>query len=843
MEILNRNRKSALIAGAAMLAMGMPGAAFAQQRNFDLPAQSGTRSIPEFARQAGIQIVAPGSKLRKIRTRGLKGALDVRAALNALLQGTGLRVVADDGKTITLAASAPTAPRRSAAQASGASAGSVEAAASPSLGEDDGSASEEIVVTAQKRDERLLDVPVPVTALNTETLIRRGEVSVQDYYARVPGLNLTIGAGVQDAPVLSIRGVTTGGSGFGSNPTVSVVVDDQPYGSTSSLGGGNLVPDLDPSDLARVEVLRGPQGTLYGASSLGGLLKFVTVAPSTDAFSARFQGGLSGVKNGDTVGYNTRAAFNVPLSESIAVRASAFYRSDPGFIDDPALGIEGVNRGKAYGGRLAALFRLSSDVSLRLSAVLQKSDTDGQNAIHDLPGLQDLQQSFVLPGLGGYTRTSQIYSAILTADIGAGTLTSITGYSFNKVRGSLDRTAGLGPFMTDPAVAGVSGAAFTERFATRKFSQEVRLDTSLTDSLNVLIGGFYTDESSDFIQDIEAVDTTTFQTVAIPYHNPFSSRFTEYAGFADLTIKLSDRFDVQLGGRISHNRQSLSTSYEGALMPLFALVPSGTTLPVQNSAATAFTYLITPRFKITPDVMVYARLASGYRPGGPNANAGLLGIPTSFGADRTQNYELGAKGSIANGVLTFDLSIYHIDWSDIQLQVSDPRPPAFVYFDNGGKAHSQGAELALDLRPWRGGVINTTAAWNSAELDDNLLTGSSVGNSGDRLPFSARFSGSGSIEQTFEISEGLRASAGATISYVGKRLGTFTATPVREIYPSYTQIDLRAGLQFDRWTLDVFAKNVGDKRGILGGGLGTAQPFAYKIIQPRTIGISLAARF
>src|SRR5580704_13705937 len=197
---------------------------------------------------------------------------------------------------------------------------------------DQGTPLEEIVVTAQKREERQQDAPVPTTALGGQTLIDSNQLRLQDYYTSVPGLNLTNNGGGQS--VVAIRGLTTGA---GANPTVGIVVDDAPFGSTRSLAG-SFAPDIDPGDLARVEVLRGPQGTLYGASSLGGLIKFVTADPSTDHLSGRVQTGISDVYNGNQLGYNVRGSINVPLSDAVAVRASGFTREDPGYIDNPSLG-------------------------------------------------------------------------------------------------------------------------------------------------------------------------------------------------------------------------------------------------------------------------------------------------------------------------------------------------------------------------------------------------------------------------------------------------------------------------------------------------------------------------
>src|SRR5262249_40330211 len=155
-----------------------------------------------------------------------------------------------------------------------------------------------------------------------------------DYYTSVPGLNLTTG-GAADT-VISIRGLTTSGTTV-VNPTVGIIVDDAPFGPTNAIGHASGVPEIDPGDLARIEVLRGPQGTLYGASSMGGLVKFVTIDPSTERLSGRIQTELNYVQNSGEMSYGVHGAVNVPLTDTLAVRASGFVRGNPGYIDNPIL--------------------------------------------------------------------------------------------------------------------------------------------------------------------------------------------------------------------------------------------------------------------------------------------------------------------------------------------------------------------------------------------------------------------------------------------------------------------------------------------------------------------------
>src|SRR5579862_771947 len=231
----------------------------------------------------------------------------------------------------------------------------------------------EVVVTAQKQGEQdLKDVPIPISVLNGDQLADTSQVLLKDYVSSVPGLNLLPGTnGIQ---YLSIRGITTGIA----NPVVGFMIDDVPYGAFSNQAE---VPDIDPGDLARIEVLRGPQGTLYGDASMGGLINYVTKQPSTDGFSGRFETGTDFIQNGAGPGYNLRASANVPITDQLAIRISGFERQDPGYIDNPLLNETGVNKANAYGGKFALLWQVTPDTSVAFSALGQYTKQDGLSYI------------------------------------------------------------------------------------------------------------------------------------------------------------------------------------------------------------------------------------------------------------------------------------------------------------------------------------------------------------------------------------------------------------------------------------------------------------------------------
>jgi iron complex outermembrane recepter protein len=243
--------------------------------------------------------------------------------------------------------------------------------------------------------------------------------------------------------------------------------------------------------------------------------------------------------------------------------------------------------------------------------------------------------------------------------------------------------------------------------------------------------------------------------------------------------------------------------------------------------------------------MVYARLASGYRPGGPNQ--AIPGLPSHYEPDKTRNYEVGFKGDVLDHRLSFDASLYYIEWTNIQLQLLDPATSQ-DYYANGGRAKSQGVELSVETRPLTGLTISGWVTWDDAQLTQNLPASSTaVGSAGDTLPYSSRFSGTLSMEEQFPLAPNLSGFVGGAVNYVGARQGVFAAyydvPPERQLFPAYAKTDLRGGLHYDSWTLNLFVNNVTDRRGLLYGGLGSFDPSAFYYIQPRTVGVSMVKTF
>ncbi|HZT00656.1 MAG TPA: TonB-dependent receptor plug domain-containing protein [Steroidobacteraceae bacterium] len=686
----------------------------------------------------------------------------------------------------------------------------------------------EIIVTAEKKSEYIQTVPMSVTALGTGSLAGANLLRMQDYSSMVPALSvapMAAGSGQN----ISIRGITTGPS----NPTVGITIDDVPIGSSTSNGGGDLIPDINPLDLSQIEVLRGPQGTLYGASSMGGLIKFLTAEPSTTDDLAGVELGASAVANGAEPGYTAHGYLSMPLSATAAVRLSAFTRRDPGYIDNPVLNIKGINELYTSGGIASAMWRPLDGLSIRLDALLQKTHGLGTSGADVEPGLRDLQQND-LRGTGSNTRELQAYIAKVNANIGSASLTSVTGYNVISYSDSYDFTYIIGPYSA--LLFGTPGTFVSEDGRTDKFSQEFRLAIPIGASANWLTGLFYTHEKSPISQTLLAENPATGIIAGQWDYLTFPSTYEEYAAFTDLTLFLTHSLDVQLGARASRISQSFQETNVGPYTEFFLLRPSPDIGPDVHSTSTPVTYLVTPRLHLSRFIMAYLRLASGYRAGGPNA---VPGAPTQYQPDRTRDYEAGIKGTFLDNTLSIDTSFYYIDWSDVQLTLLTPSFQGYV--GNASHAKSQGVDISMKATPVPSLQLASWLSLNHAVVTQGFPASSTVqATSGSRLPYAPRLSGHFSLDYTHTLGERLFGHAGFEVTYTGDRLSVFTPTPLRQAFGGYTRIDLHVGLDTGPLDVNLYANNVANRRGILNGGPGSYPPYGFIYIQPRTVGLLLS---
>ena len=738
-----------------------------------------------------------------------------------------------------------------------------------------------IIVTAQKRPQVLLQVPSSVTVVGGETLDRQQARSFRDYVSLVPGFSVeSSSAGVSR---ITLRGANTGGVAS----TVAIFMDDVPFGSSTGLANGAILSgDFDPFDLNRIEVLRGPQGTLYGASSFGGVLKYVPNAPRLDHFEVRAQAGLEDTKGGG-VGYNSAGVINAPLGQKAAVRVSGFYRKDHGYIDsignnpifslpelfpgfpNPPLPIvelgrtlvaENINDRKSFGGRASFLFEPTSDVSVRLTAFAQDlnsgaGDTFEVDPLTFQPLYGGLVQSRYQPEPTHIKY--RVYNGTLDWNLGFANLFSSTAYStFSEkfqtddtfaLAGTINLLANLGFITTTGApVVRPLGVQLFQTTKTNKFSQEVRLSSPNNQTIEWLIGAFYTHEKSGINpQNLFATEfgTSTVAPDIIPIALIFlNSKYEETAGFANATWHMAPRFDLSVGGRLAHNKQRADLQIHSDVLGN----SEGTNL---RSSETVFTYSVAPRFEVNKHTSIYARVASGYRPGGPNViPAGSPpDTPRTYKADRLTNWELGLKAEAPDHHLwSAELAAYHINWKNIQLFAIVNQTGIN---ENGGKARVNGLEFAGAYRPVAGLTLAANGAYTSAKLLEDTPPASG-GLKGDPLPWVPKWSGALHGDYEFPISS-FKGFVGASVTWVGKRVTNLNerrASGGPVWIPSYTAVDLRGGVNVSRLNIEAYVHNLFNKRGLTdaAGFDGATFPngaAGVAAIRPRTIGIAATVHY
>jgi outer membrane receptor protein involved in Fe transport len=812
-------------AAAATVIFSMPLAAQAQAAtySFDIPSQDLGKALRTFGRVSRQPVSFNSGLTRGKRSAQIKGSYTVDDGLRALLGGSGLSFTR--GASGVLMVTSTTAMAAPAAQG-----GPLVAQASDSADE----ASEtDIVVTAQKKTELLKNVPASVTAVTADTMQDIGAAKLEDYVGKIPALTVSNVSMASASTQITIRGITTGPGG---NPTVGVYVDDSPFG-TSSGYGGYTIPDLDPQDLARVEVLRGPQGTLYGAGSLGGLLKYVTAAPDPSRFFGRFSVEGSTIDGGGD-GYAVRGSANIPLSDAAALRVSGYTRQDGGYVDNVLTGQKNDNRMRFYGGRASLGLQLGEDWKVRLSALYQHQRGSGPVIEYDpftyQPLYGDLKQSHPL-NADISKQAMGAYSLLIEGNLGDfATLTSATAYNHQNLNLRIDLTPVFAPVLA--AFFGIpNGGVYNPSFVKiDKITQELRLASNGDGPLSWQVGGFYTHEKTISNTSYRPIEPLTFAPITgLPELGvlDLDSKFEEKAVFGNITYQFSDAFDVTGGIRYSSNTQRSISISQGILFPPGAIE--------RTSQDNATTFLLNPRLKLGRDTLLYARFATGYRPGGPNLALG--NFPPSFGPDRVTNYEVGVKSDLLDRKLSVELSAYYIDWKKIQVQQVDAAAGA-SYITNGSSATSKGFEASASARPVSGLQLYANLAYQNAKVTQDFPAGGAVALDGDRLPLTPRWSGGAGADYRVPLTADWDVQLGADWRHVGQTLGSFPNPGLpRFVHPSYDVIGLRAGITNDRWTVMAYAKNITDDRGQTADlNLG---PTRVTVIQPRTFALSVSTNF
>ncbi|MEN5060035.1 TonB-dependent receptor [Luteimonas sp. TWI1416] len=691
-----------------------------------------------------------------------------------------------------------------------------------------------VVATAQKRSENVMEVASGVSVISEERLEAFGATRLNDFAAYVPGFQVDSG-GAPGQTAMALRGVAP----LGGGSIIGTYIDDTPIGpSTNKQRATTYALDLLPYDIQSVEVLRGPQGTLYGAGAMGGLFKYITKAADPDAIEFRAGMDVNTTSEAGDLGTGLRAAINAPIVEGrVGLRASFSRQVTPGYVDQPDLTGDDAKDSNGYSqlaSRVALTWRLTDHVNLRLQTLHQLVDADNTGQV----GLTPTTLAPLRGELDGilfrptpYRMETNYHSAILDWDLGNLDFVSATSFSETRMDETQDATLVYGvawPLLTGGAVP-AGQAQFDVFLGNRKWTQEFRLSSKADDRFEWLVGTFLTGEKHGNRQKVSPYDSNGNPLPFEAASGTLPGRYDEQALFADATYKFSPRFDVSAGVRYARNEQDFEQHTTGALY-------GGTLDLVDSIDENVFTWKLASRWHLDDRSMLYARYATGYRPGGPNVS--VTGSVPMTRSDTLGNFELGYKSHFWDRRAMLDVAVFRIDWDDIQLRET---VNGISRMGNAGSAKSQGLELAALVRATERITVGLNAAYTDSELGD--VPPASGLTSGSRMPLTPRLSWSSTIDYDFEAGPHWHGRVGGGFRFTGNRVGIGGY----EI-ESYRAVDLHAELTNLRWTARLYARNLTDERSYVSTGL-VRDVFNRDVavvgvpLQPRTVGMSIDYRF
>jgi iron complex outermembrane receptor protein len=817
----------------------------------NIPAEPLVPALKTLARERGFQVVFRSEVVGTARTQGVSGDLTTTEALDRLLSGTGLTYRYLDEKTVTILplATAPgDVPRAgllpadpNAAEGSGTNSdgrlrlsqtdqGTGASAIPPGM-PGAGPASnkgdvqlEEVVVTATKRAQLLSDVPIAVQAVTGEELAMLGAQNFTDYARTLAGVQfMDVGTGRDQ---IFIRGVAAPQGYIGMESAIGVYLDDVPI----SEGSGQ--PDLNLYDIDRVEVLRGPQGTLYGSASLGGTIRIITNQPKMNVVEGLIDTEISDTEHG---GFNPSysATLNLPVIEdTVAVRGVLYGRNPSGFIDDPVLGRNAVNYEDTYGGRISLRIQPVQQLVIDLKVLEQHTRQGGYNEADNVNGSYvDLNQYRQVPE--PFLDSTQVYNGTVQYQGGSVTLNSSTSFS-RRSRGIYDDDTGLELFGNGAVTPSY------QRYLAESFTQEFRASSVQVKPFSWLVGAYFNRTNDNFFQSVDSAGAA--EAFALPSDNVAllyqTSNTKQKALFGEVGYSPIDPLTMTLGIRVadlSLYSNSLRTGY------LFGGSLNGADETSQRPVAPKANVSL----KLTPAALVYAQAAKGYRIGGVNVTIEPTGdgfvFPKTYAPDSLWNYELGFKGSALDRHLTFDTDVFYINWKNIQL---DLQHDGYDYFANAGNAVSKGVEAQGALQVTRNLELGGQATYTDARL---TTTTPGAGNSGDRVPYVPQLAASAFVTLSTDIAPG-HLYGRLDVQHVGTAYTGFGEAD-NFSYGGYTLTNIKVGLDTTPWRFAVFARNLFDQRATLfarayaAGVITSPAVDAVTVVRPRTIGVQVSRSF
>lgn len=717
----------------------------------------------------------------------------------------------------------------------------------------------EIVVTAQKEKATVQSVPISMTAISGDQLRARGITSVADMSHEVPGLSMrSAGPGQTE---FEARGLSSTG---GSSPTVGFYLDDTPLSPPATAQNGKVVIDPDLYDLSRVEVLRGPQGTLYGSGSMGGTIKLVTNQPQLGEFQASIEGIASATQGGGPNG-GLKGMVNIPINDVVALRIVGTEKYVDGWIDRivvnpfptdtntrgdvtaaPVQSVaKDVNTEQLGSFRASLLVKPNDDLSIVGSVFFQDLRQGGYNEYDLPPGSHPREAHYQAFDIKEpISDKITIYGLTIDKNLGFANLTSATSYWNRKEKQTQDASESIQYVF---GLASPIPLPFTEKDSSQQFSQEVRLSSPDGGRFHWIVGGFYTKLNSTWN---EYGANPAFASFSAPGTNPLGIvgsinnpyRIVQYAAFFDAYYKITDTLKFTAGLRYFNYKSSVVIDEYGLATANIAPVPT-----TAADRTTAKDSGVTPRFVLSyaPDrnLTVYASASEGFRPGGANMSVpSFCGpAPTSYRPDSVWNYEVGEKAKILDGNLTLNSDVFYIKWKDTQQLLL--LNCGFQYNFNAGNARSFGAELEVNYRLSRELTVSVNGTYTNAEINQpSASTGIAPGTPILNVP---KYTGNINIVYTRSINDQLDFVARISNSYVGTSTDVSYATVN---LPAYDLTNMRFGVVHSKWSAYLFIDNVTNKRAALTANNTSFQfniPALVRMStnQPRTVGIDVSRSF
>jgi iron complex outermembrane receptor protein len=720
--------------------------------------------------------------------------------------------------------------------------------------QNDSGALEEVFVTAQKREQTLAEVPISVSVFSSAFFEDSGVDNFTDLSRFTPNFNFYEGY-LSTQVVFNMRGLTSGTEIGGIDPAIGFFLDGV-YLARPGAMLGKLV------DIERVEVLRGPQGTLYGRNTSVGAVNIVTRDPG-EAFRGQLQAGFA---NYDTV--DMRYAASGPLSDGLRASLSGFYVDGDMKIDNPVTGGKPMGEDRQHGARMKLIYDVSDTLRLRLNADYTRVDIGGsmfaglyarENFLDPASRyrLDPYYQAAHTPGVERNDTDMQGVAGIVEWDTALGAFKSTSAWRNTEITGLADASV----VEENLAVAG----ALSD---TGQFSQEFQLASTLEDSrFSYIVGLYY------FDSDFELTTPTTFplfaQTLGLPPQSTGHNIVIETessAVFGQLSYDLSDALSVTYGYRYTEETKSADIVQDPDIMLL-----EGSPLPFpiqfprfvdrQSFSDTNFTNMLSFNYQLTPASNLYFTYSEGVKSGGYNSS--IVSDPEltfQFDPEESINYEIGYRGAPTD-TLTFSVAAYYSDFENLQVQAFSPVNPSVIVVTNAGSAETKGIESDLKWTPIPGLTATATLAYNEAEYTDTELLVDT--NNPEPVDFSGRplgrapeWTGSLGLQYDWQLSAGLNVRVRADYTYTGAQY-LDALLDERSFQEGYELLDLRASISTadDRWRFSIWGRNVLGEEYITQALPNPAGPFKLffpdldipsyvgAVGNPRTYGVEIVRRF